>query len=118
MVSLPSSTENLRCHSSSTHPGCNSSSRTYITQPWLSYVTPQVRSNVAILYISNGSTNKSNEPSSHESSGSSLAKSKDVVYSWPSSSESKMVRALASSQGLFSTVYRLLWDVAGSHPTL
>lgn len=94
---------------------------TSITEPCWSMVSPQVQSNVAILFISSssGSTNCANSENSNSEGnreGAAKEKSKDVVYCWPRETESKMVKALAASQGMFSTLYRLLWDVTGSHP--
>lgn len=139
MVSIPTNDSN-----ESNEAGRKMSHRASSTELKWSTVSPQVQSNVAVLFISNGSgswnegnpgssTNCAiNENDADGSSGRGMCsnpnslptpsgsagkeKSKDVVFCWPKESESKMVKALAASQGMFSTLYRLLWDVTGSHP--
>ncbi|CAL8084684.1 unnamed protein product [Orchesella dallaii] len=82
-------------------------------------VSPHVQSNVALLFISTVSTTTAiaeNEASSNNNG--KPEKSKDVVYCWPKETDSKILKALAASQGMFSTLYRLLRDVTGSHPVV
>lgn len=124
MVSLPPSSSSVQ-DDTSLEANSLKNFTTSITEPCWSSVSPQVQSNVAILFISNGSSSTNSaideEASAQGESSSSQAakeKSKDIVYSWPPESESKMVKALAASQGMFSTLYRLLWDVTGSHPVV
>ncbi|CAG7823708.1 unnamed protein product [Allacma fusca] len=55
---------------------------------------------------------------SHKQQDHSSESRIDAVFSWPRKSKSRKVQPLVASHGMFSTLYKLLVDVTGSHPLL